>query len=172
MSELPRYEAACRALAEAYEVDEVKDIMDKAVAMRVYAIQSKNIDLEKMAAEIRLRSERRLGELLIELKTDGRLGPGRPKKNCQKKTTILPDGVDRDLSYRSQKLAGIAEQAFEAMVARKRDEIARKAVRVPREPTKPKEEPEHDRDLRRLCSAWDAACESARQQFIENYRDY
>ena len=60
-------------MTAAYKIDEVKDIYDKSEAMRVYAIQSKNVDLELTAAEIRLRAERRLGELLIEEKKAGRL---------------------------------------------------------------------------------------------------
>jgi hypothetical protein len=82
MTALIKYEAACLALAESHRVDEVKNIHDKTEAMRVYAIQAKNVDLEVMASEIRLRGERRLGELLIEAKQAGRLSRGQPKRNC------------------------------------------------------------------------------------------
>ncbi|TPN69767.1 hypothetical protein FJ980_32865, partial [Mesorhizobium sp. B1-1-5] len=67
-SALVRYDAAVRALAEAKSVDEVKDLRDKAEAMRAYARQAKNKDLEADAAEIRIRAERRLGELIAEMR--------------------------------------------------------------------------------------------------------
>src|SRR6266566_6523977 len=64
---LPRYEAACRALAECTQVDEVKDIADKAQAIRVYAKQINNPQLESDAWAIRKRAERRCGELSADL---------------------------------------------------------------------------------------------------------
>lgn len=135
MTALLRYDAACRALAEAKAVDEVKDIRDKAEAMRVYARQAQNVDLEIMASEIRLRGERRLGEMLIEAKSNGELGRGRPQEKCTESEQLprvkLDDiGIDRKLSSRAQRLGGIAEQAFEKMVARVREDIAERGSRT------------------------------------------
>ena len=53
---LVHYNAACVALAAAKSTDEVKDWRDKAEAMRAYAHQSKNRQLEIDAAEIRIRA--------------------------------------------------------------------------------------------------------------------
>lgn len=137
MTTLVKYEAACRSLAEAHRVDEVKDIHDKAEAMRVYAIQSKNVDLEIMAVEIRDRSERRLGEMIKAGKEDGTILKGRPKKVSDSESfshVVLADiGIDPKLSMRSQKLAGIADRAFEEMVARKRQELAGRHDKLNRE---------------------------------------
>lgn len=128
MTLLVKYEAACRALEEAHRVDEVKDIHDKAVAMRAYAIQAKNADLEVMAAEVRVRAERRLGELIEVGKANGTIVSGRPRKSCAREDNFsqihLADmGIDPKLSRRSQILSGIPAAAFEAMVARTREDI-------------------------------------------------
>ncbi len=63
-TELVKYDAACRAIADAMATDEVRDLIDKAVAMKAYAKQAKNKGLEVDCAEIRMRAECRLGELI------------------------------------------------------------------------------------------------------------
>jgi hypothetical protein len=54
----------------------VKDIRDKAVAMRAYGRQAKNKDMEIDAIEIRIRAERRLGEMIVAQKQTVGLATG------------------------------------------------------------------------------------------------
>jgi hypothetical protein len=61
------YDAMCSAIAECYRIDKVKDIHDKALALELYARQAKNTDAERKVADIRLRAERRAGEILTNL---------------------------------------------------------------------------------------------------------
>lgn len=64
---LALYERMCSAIAECVRVDEAKDIRDKALALEAYYRQARNLDAEREAANVRLRAERRVGELLKEL---------------------------------------------------------------------------------------------------------
>lgn len=128
MTSLIRYETARSALAEARSVDEVKDIRDKAEAMRAYARMANDTQMEADAAELRLRAERRLGIMLAEQKrTIGLAKPG-PKIGSDDEPNYRPTlaevGIDKKLSMRSQKVGGIGEQAFEAMIEGVRQRIS------------------------------------------------
>lgn len=137
MTVLVKYNAACKALAAAKRVDEVKNIRDKAEAMRAYAKQAKNRALEVDAAEIRFRAERRLGQLIQAQKaTVGLAKPG-PKQKQKigsskelNSPTLKEAGIDKKLSSRAQKLAAIPEKKFEKTVAEWRDKVEDETERV------------------------------------------
>jgi len=124
MVELIKYAAARAALAEAHRVDEVKDIRDKAAAMEHYARQAKDRELIEMATDIKLRAERRAGELLAEMPKNkgareqlhGRNSSGgretRPPEDATPKLADM--GITKDESSRWQKLAKMPVQVFEA----------------------------------------------------------
>lgn len=120
MTALIKYEAARKALQEAKRVDEVKKIRDQAEAMRAYARQANDMDLMNWAAEIKLRAERKAGEMLADMeKNKG----GRPsKKNQSHDVTSLADiGVSRKQSSRWQQIAKVPEEKFEQHIERQRE---------------------------------------------------
>jgi hypothetical protein len=112
-TELIRYDAMCQAIAAAYEVDEVKDIRDKARAIEVYARQARNIEAERRACEIRLRAERRCGQLLQQVEkakgTRGQLSGGRTVRPPEDAQTLADLGITKSQSSRWQKLAAIPD---------------------------------------------------------------
>lgn len=106
---LARLEDAHRLLAEARGIDEVKDILDRAEAARVYARQARlGLEAQNYAAEIKLRAERRAGELLT-----GIVHPGNPQLSPNGIIGRLPDGVTAKLSSRWQRIARVPEPVFE-----------------------------------------------------------
>jgi hypothetical protein len=124
MSTLVKYNEACRAIAAARNYDEVKDIRDKADAMRHYAHQAKNRALEVDAAEIRIRAERRLGEILSAAKDAGVFSKGgRPRRavNGISRARLRDAGIDKKLSAMTQRLAMTPLPQFEKQVAAWRD---------------------------------------------------
>ncbi len=121
MTQLVRYEQARTALSAAHRIDEVKDIRDKAEALAAYARQAKDRDLIQWATEIKVRAERRCGEMLATSKSNGERDPGgrgpRVESNGATQPPTLSDlGLTRDQSSRFQKLAAMPEEHFEAAV--------------------------------------------------------
>jgi hypothetical protein len=117
-TELVRYDAMCQAIASAYEVDEIKDIRDRAIALEHYSRLAHNVEAERQCCEIRLRAERKAGKLLQQMeKAKG----GRPPKNPSNGTrgfdepkTLDKMGITYDQSTQWQQLADVAEPDFEA----------------------------------------------------------
>lgn len=125
---LLKYDEACQAVSALRTFEEAKEFADKAEAIRVYARRAKNRDLELDAAEIRIRSERRLGEILRDYKERGQLRKGgRPSKAVGPITlppTLTECGIDRKLSMRSQRLARVPCDHFERQLASLRSRAA------------------------------------------------
>lgn len=126
MSALIRYEAARTALAECQRVDEVKDIRDKAEAMAAYARQAKDTELIQYATEIKVRAERKCGELLAQAeKNTGARGTGSNQHQVKSNDSTAPKladmGITRDQSSRYQSLASMSDEHFETAVATAKD---------------------------------------------------
>lgn len=135
MGELVRYDTMCLAIAECHRIDEVKDLRDKAMALELYARQARNTDAERKASEVRLRAERRTGELLKEL---ARIEPAEKAakanavqgRSSNGTTNVSPyaealqsTGISRQTAHRYQALANVPQETFEA------------ALREPEKPT-------------------------------------
>lgn len=144
MTELVRYEAARRALAEAVAVDEVAEIRSQAEAMRHYARQAGDKTLEIQSAQLRFRAERKLGELIVAQKetvglNTGSRGQLRGKDNSGSAKSEQPEddrprladiGVDRKLSSKAQKLAALDSAAFEQALERHAEEMRSGQARI------------------------------------------
>src|SRR6516165_4072589 len=133
MTTLVIYDAACRTLAEARRVDEVKDIRDKAVAMAIYARQAKNRDLEADAIEIRMRATRKLDQLRQAQKETVGLHKGggdqrsdhRGSKNPGDRPTLASQGIDKNLAKQARALGALSPKRFEQAVADARSATTR-----------------------------------------------
>lgn len=103
---LVKWDKAKSAIAMATSVDEVKDIRDKAEAMRMYAKQAgETLEVQNQIAEIKIRAERKAGELIKEM----------PKAKNQNSATntLLEAGISHIQSSRWQTVAEIPEVEFE-----------------------------------------------------------
>jgi N6-adenosine-specific RNA methylase IME4 len=104
---------AQRIIAEATSFDQIKEIRDKAEATRKY-IESAQLGLvmQNHAAEVKLRAERRAGELLATMKLAG--GDRRSEKPSG--TTLEDLGISKHQSSRWQREAAVPEEVFERFV--------------------------------------------------------
>lgn len=129
-TQLVRYEQARTALAAVHSYDEVKDIMDQAERAAVYARQANDSDLIKYATEIRVRAQRRAGEMLAQTpKNKGVQLNGRDESGAsvvehtdRREIATLSDmGITKDQSSNWQALASMTEEHFEATVEAAKD---------------------------------------------------
>lgn len=89
-----------------------KSIRDKAIAMQEYARQAKDTQLIEWATEIRLRAERKAGQILGEMADSGERPVNRPAKGSHH-VTLSKLGVSPMQSSRWQKLGAMSDEAFE-----------------------------------------------------------
>jgi len=125
MQELEKYDAARHALQAAASVDEVKEIRNKSLALAAYAKQAKDKDLLSWASEIKIRAERRAGELLIDMeKAKNQYGKSAGTDEVPAKKTLAALGISKNQSSHWQSVAAISEENFEkAILESKQDNI-------------------------------------------------
>ncbi len=113
MSQIVHIEAAHRELAEAHSIEDVKVLRDKAGAIQSYLRQQgETLEIQNLAAELKLRAERKLGELL------GEGGERRGGNSHGGSSAPLPDGVTHSQSHRWQRVASVPDDDFEQHVAK------------------------------------------------------
>lgn len=119
MNQLTKYDAARYALSVAVEVDEVKEIRDKAEAMAAYARQAKDTELVQWATEIKVRAERRAGQMLADMpkQNGGHAAKARSHDVTEVPKTLADIGITKNESSRWQKLAAVSDEQFEHAVA-------------------------------------------------------
>jgi len=67
MKQLVHFNKAKKELALATKIDEVKEIRDKAEALRAYVKQvGESLEMQNQCAEIKVRAECKAGEMLAE----------------------------------------------------------------------------------------------------------
>ena len=104
--------------AETEHADEVKDIRDKAMALEHYARQARNTEAERQAIEIRLRAERKCGELTAEMvRAPGYRSDLTSVGDPSKLAALKQAGISRDQATQWQKLAAVPDEQFEADLA-------------------------------------------------------
>ena len=118
--ELIKYDAACRAVAECRSIDEALSFRNRSEALRAYARQAKNRQLEIDACEIRVRAERKTGEILLALTATSKLSrQGHSDETVAREGLIRRSelGLDSNLSSIAQRLAKLPAQRFEAEIS-------------------------------------------------------
>ena len=107
---LARISAAKTALLQASTFEDVLDIRDKAASIQVYVrAAGEGLEVQNQAAEIRLRAERRAGEMLAAMADAGTLSKGK----CN---TLSHLSITRIQSSRWQMEAKLSESVFESIV--------------------------------------------------------
>jgi phage N-6-adenine-methyltransferase len=110
VTSLTRISEATKALALAKTLDDVLQIRDQAEALRVYVkAASQGFEAANAAAEIKLRAERKAGEMLA-----GFTGGSGRKENCHDASFLSDVGLTHTQSSRWQREARVAADDFEA----------------------------------------------------------
>ena len=101
------------------DIVELKEIHDKAEAIRVYVGKfEKNFVKQNKYAELKIRAERRCGEILA---TEIQHGGDRKSKSRFDRKTLKDLGISKNQSHRWQTIAQLSEEAFEGHIAKTKD---------------------------------------------------
>jgi hypothetical protein len=114
----PIYSQMCTAIAESENLDEAKEIRTRAMMLEVYGKQANNIEAEGLCINIRLRAERKVGEILNNTESQEST-KGKNSTLLHTDAVLTPKqlardqaGISRSLGDRCQRLADIPEDDF------------------------------------------------------------
>lgn len=129
MNALVKLEGAVRMLAEAGTLEDVKHVHDLAQAAAEYARAARlGLEAQNSAAEIKLRAERKAGEMLAGLERQ----PGRRSditlstigQGSEYATVLEETDTTRQAAARWQKIAALPDDQFEEYIAETKAERA------------------------------------------------
>lgn len=152
-NEIALLDEARVAIEKATTVKEAKEVKDRAEAIEIYAKRVEYGEiLQQRCVEIRLRAERKAGELLTQEKLARGGRPADPETGhsrvtgLSEETTLGDLGLTKNQSYKWQKIAAIPEAAFEDAVAAAQSEadllrLASKLNAPPKPPPPPPPRP-------------------------------
>jgi N6-adenosine-specific RNA methylase IME4 len=118
VASLVRWDRLKHDVEQAHSIDELREIRDKAEALRQYSKRHKeSLDIQNKMAEITLRCSRRMGEMLLDMPKN----PGGKAEqelyrshDATSKIEKLEDiGITKSDSSRWQAIASIPEETFE-----------------------------------------------------------
>jgi len=116
MGQLISIDIAKRQVALTTDFDELKDLRDKAEALRLYAKKAgEGLKQQNLCAEIKIRAERRCGELLPNQIEHG---GNRISKPRLANLTLKDLGISKYQSHCWQSIAKIPDDIFEAHIAK------------------------------------------------------
>jgi len=135
MGQLISFDRMKRQLALTTDIDEIKELRDKAEVLRFYAKKAgEGLKQQNQCAEIKIRAERRCGELLPhKIKHGG----DRKSKSRLVNQTLKDLGISKYLSHCWQSIARIPDDIFEEhitkVIGRNKELTSSSLLRIARE---------------------------------------
>jgi hypothetical protein len=113
---LEQISVAKRALSSARTLVDVMKVRTKAEAVRSLGVAARDSELVTLATEVKLRAERRLGEMLKEIKEEGDIRQGKAALTVDGHRQLRDLNISRDLSSIKLQVEKIEAVVREVMV--------------------------------------------------------